>query len=259
MQVNGEAYFLINVWMNFLSLYLAGALCRRRIQGKKCLIAAALGGIYALLAWEFPLFRALPFLVCTSWLMALLAFGRHFSRPLPLLLGAGFLLSGVSSYLMEHSITGPWLLLSAGAFSLLIIHAFRRFHVSGQGKKRLMIFHRGKQISLPAFRDSGNLLSDPITALPVIVAPISLLTPLLPPGINPRDLSTLPPGFHLIPIQTAGGKRTLMAFHPENIQLLMGNSACFIDAMIAHSDFSENRALLPEAIFHQEGIQNACL
>ena len=32
MQINGEAYFFINVWMNYLSLYLAGALCRLRIK-----------------------------------------------------------------------------------------------------------------------------------------------------------------------------------------------------------------------------------
>ena len=259
MQINGEAYFFINVWMNYLSLYLAGALCRLRIKKGRCLASAVLGGCYALLFWEFSFFRLPPVFCCVSFLMAALTFRRHFLRPLPIVFAAAFLLSGFSRFLMENSVSCLWILFLAAAAALHLSRRFRQGNFRPQGNLKLWIFYRERQICLPAFRDSGNLLSDPLTALPVIVAPYALLAPLLPENIQPQDLSTMPAGFHLIPIQTAGGEKTLMAFHPDHLQLRQGASLHPLDAIIALSNFAEKRALLPEAIFHQEENQYASL
>lgn len=259
MQVSGEAYFFINVWMNFLSLCLAGTLCRLRLRPKKCLAAAVLGGGYALAAWFLPPWIQFPLLVAMALFMARIAFGRFFLPPLPFLFGAGFLLAGICQYGMEGGLSSPLLLLSAALFTLLICRLFRRGCIPGPPGLRLVIAQGGKRLSLPAFRDSGNLLSDPVTALPVIVAPLSLLQPLLPGEIRPGDLTTLPPSFRLLSIETAAGKKTLMAFHPDFLQLQMKNQRFRLDALIALSDFSEKRALLPEAIFYREEEKNASL
>ncbi len=259
MQVNGEAYFFINVWMNFLSLYLAGTLCRLRIRQGRCLVSALLGGLYALLAWEIPFLRQLPFLCLIAFFMVLLAFPRDFLRPFPMLFFSAFLLSGISGYLMENSVSCLWILFFSAVFSLWISRIFRRGMIRPRNGLRLLICHHGKSVSIPAFRDSGNLLSEPITGLPVIVAPHSRLAHILPQSIRPQDLSTLPVGWRLISIETAGGKKTLMAFHPDRLQLQGKNALHSLDALIALSDFAEKRALLPEAIFHQEEEKNASL
>ncbi len=252
MRVSGEAYFLINVWMDFLSLYLAGALMRLPVRGGRYLLAAVLGGAYALVAWEAPFLRSLPALMLSAAVMALIAFGRDCLRPLPVLLGAGFLLAGSAGYLMDWGVPCLWILLLALAFCLLLSRVFRKNALAGGGKYQLLIRHRGRQLALPALRDSGNLLCDPVSALPVIIAPQRLLAPLIPGGVQTRDLSTLPPGWRLIRIETAGGERTLMAFHPEVLQLQGRRGARRIDAMLALSDFAETRALLPEAFFDQK-------
>ena len=116
-----------------------------------------------------------------------------------------------------------------------------------------------QSVQVPALRDSGNLLRDGATGLPVIVAPEALLRPLLPAGVRSADLSTLPPGWHLTRARTAAGSACLMCFFPDNLTLSQGRRSHRVQAAVALSDFSSPRALLPEAIFSQEGKDHASL
>ena len=49
MRVNGEIFFLINGWMNYLSLLLAARLGRVRLR--RGLLSSVLGSGYTLAAW----------------------------------------------------------------------------------------------------------------------------------------------------------------------------------------------------------------
>ena len=76
MRVNGEIFFLINGWMNYLSLLLAARLGRVRLR--RGLLSSVLGSGYALAAWGWlPTLRGVPQLMLAALGMAALSFGRH--------------------------------------------------------------------------------------------------------------------------------------------------------------------------------------
>ena len=260
MRVYGEAYFLINGWMNFVSLLLAAGLARFRFPAARAALAAALGAAYAILAWRgAPWLRGGAALLIGAALMAGIAFGPRGARLFPLVLAAGLFFSGMMEALCRRGAAAWISLLLAGAASAALGQAGRRMGLGANGQFWLIIRYRGREEKVPAFRDSGNLLSDAMTGLPVVVAPEKQLRALFPESVSAADLSSLPPGGRFIRVRTASGSRTLPCFRPERLTLLQGKRKWEIHAMVALSDFSEKRALLPEALFHREEEYHASL
>ena len=214
MRVYGEAYFCLNMGMDFLCLLLAARLGRLRFRPGRALLAAGLGGGYALLALMGPPWLGGAWgLMLSALCMCLLAFGRRGLRGFPLLLRRG---------------------------------------PDGEGRFEVELRLGGRRAVLPALRDSGNLLADPVSGLPVIVIPAPLARSLLPPGTRPERLDTLPPGGRLIRMRTAGGVGTAMLFCPDEIILRQGGAARRVDAMAAAAPFRDCWALLPEALFSND-------
>ncbi len=253
MRVNGELYFWINGWMDFLCLILTACLARRRLRPARMTLAAALGALCAILAWMLPGWaRGLVSLVMVSLLMTLTAFGKDGFRLWPLTVAAGLFFSGAADFLLDRGIPPAVVMIISGGIALGVAVILRGTAVRGRGEFRLRLTVNGKSATLPAFRDSGNLLTDGLTGLPVIVASETLLKPLLPPGVHPGDLSTLPKGWRLTRVQTAAGSKCLMCFQPDRACLIQGKVLRPLRAAVAVSDASGGRALLPEAIFMQE-------
>lgn len=253
MRVYGEEYFLINGWMNFLSLLLAARLARIRFQAGRAVAASLAGAGYALLAWMgSPAWRGVPALMASALLLSGLAFGGRALRAWPLVITAGLLLSGCAGLLMKKGAATVAVMALCGIAAVAVCAALEHGLAREKGALRLRVTLRGKSTLLPALRDSGNLLRDGVSGLPVIVAPERALRPLLPPDVRTNDLSTLPPGWYLVRAKTAGGSRTLMCFHPEELALLSGGRQWRVEAAVALSDFPEARALLPDALFKQE-------
>lgn len=250
MEIRGEMYLCINGLMNFLSLFLAARLGRMRFRPGRAAFSACLLSAYALPALFVPWLTGIPALLTGAFLMALLAFGKQGIRLFPLVFSAGLLFSGLMEWLGRYGWgTGERLLLCA-AFSVVpgLIPSFIR----GGGDFSLTVKSRGKQITLPAFRDSGNLLRHPLSGLPVIVIAEKSMGELLPASFRANDLSTLPSGWQLIRVRTAAGERTLMCFHPDELILLRNGKKKRLSAAVAIADFSEKRALLPDGIFETE-------
>ena len=109
------------------------------------------------------------------------------------------LLNDLSGYLAQAG-TNPWIiLLVSGAVARLLRLLIKNARLNRSGPYRLNVCMSGKSVSIPAMRDSGNLLHDAVTGLPVIVADKACADRLLRRPINLHDLSALPPGFRLIP------------------------------------------------------------
>lgn len=251
MEIQGEAFFLINAWMNFLSLALAGALARRELpMGRAALSAGMLaGGAMGLLAagWQGPwavILGACLLSVCTFGLRA-----WHLSG---LTLAGGLLLSGFADYLLGLQASFGAVMAASGVLTAGIIFVLRFFSVSGRGRLSLHLSWNGRAGVFPAIRDSGNRLRDGVSGLPVIVVPYALIRKMLPEALNPRDLSTLPRGWRIVRMQTAGGARAAMCFKPEKIEIIRGKRRWGIAAEVAVSDFSGPWALLPEDLFQQK-------
>lgn len=257
MRVRGEAFFLLNGWMDYLCLYLAAAMGRTRFSRGRTALAALLGALYAAGALSAPDWvRGIGGLTGCCLAMAFIAFGRRFLRLAPLVFLSGWMLAGLTDFLLLRGWAALGIVALCGGGALGISLLLRRTGASGGGGCRVRIVWRGRAVCLPAIRDTGNLLTDRRTGLPVIVASARALRPLLPEGVRADDLSTLPPGFHLIRAATAAGGRTLMCFLPHRLTVVQGGKEQRVEAAVALSGFREGRALLPDAIFSGEGERN---
>lgn len=109
----------------------------------------------------------------------------------------------------------------------------------------LRVADRG--IILPAMLDSGNLLKDPITNLPVLVIPARAARTLFPHLEDPTRLTELPLGFRLLNVRTAAGSSLLPMFRPDECRIYLNGSACRADllAAIAGREYGGVQALVP--------------
>lgn len=253
MRVDGEAFFLINGWMNFLSLLMAARLARARFRAGRALLSALAGALYAMAAWGiFPWLRKMPVLGATALIMARIAFQGRAARLSPLLLAAEMTLSGLSDFLLTRGVPATETLLLCGAAALLFIRLMGGASAPGHRLKARLIY-RGRDVLLPAIRDSGNLLRDAVTGLPVIVAPTEGVRPLLPPGADTEKMLSLPRGFRLLRVRTAAGEKLMPCFHPDQVILCFGSKEWEADAVVALSPGGLSRALVPETMLQTEG------
>lgn len=255
MRVSGEAFLLMNGWMDFWCLYLAAAIRRTRFFPVRAAIAAGLGAGYAVWALGGPCWaRSCLGLAGSALLLSAAAFGPKGLRLTPFVALSGWTLSGAAAFLRDRGWAAAWILLLCGCAAAAVGRLLGRSGVpADRGGYILQITWRGRTLRLPALRDSGNLLTDAWSGLPVIVASARALAPLLPGGVRPDDLATLPAGFRLIRAATAAGGKTLMCFVPDRTIVIGDGKRWRVEAAVALSGFREGRALLPEAIFSGKG------
>lgn len=262
MRVQGEAYFFMNAWMDFLCLALTAVLGRRRLRPGRAALAAFLGAGYAVLSWAaLPLLGGVPALLFMGLILTCAGFGRRCLRLWPMLMASGWLLYGLADFAARQGAPPLLILFLSGAGVGLCALLCRRLPAKGQERLEVRIRLRGREARLPAFRDSGNLLCEPISGLPVIVAPLEKLRTLMPPGVQVNDLSTLPPGWRFVRARTAVGSRMMMCFHPDGMSVRGKNRVWPADGWVAPAELEEERALLPEAFFveQKEGRYHAGL
>lgn len=104
----------------------------------------------------------------------------------------------------------------------------------------------GRRLTLTALIDSGNLLRDPITQLPVIVISrraAARLTMLPPPG-------RIAPGMRLISVRTVAGSALMAVFRPGAVFLEEGGAWRAVNAMVGLSPdgYEGFQALVPAAL-----------
>ena len=87
--------------------------------------------------------------------------------------------------------------------------------------------------SLHLMCDTGNLLTEPFSGLPVIVARKSVLVGVLPEGF-PTGQSSV--NMRVIPSSALGGEGLLCAFRPQSVELRVGRRRNQVECYIAVSD-----------------------
>lgn len=108
------------------------------------------------------------------------------------------------------------------------------------------ITHAGFHLELTALVDSGNLLRDPITQLPVIVISQAAAARLMP-YVHPDMLA---PGMRLISVRTIAGSSLMPVFRPSQVRLLLPQGWQTVSAVIGLSPdgYSGFQALLPACL-----------
>lgn len=251
MRVWGEAYWFFNVWMNYLVLLLSACVTGRLFRPVRALLASSLGAVYAMLAWgaNQSFLRSGTALCLCALSMVYLAFGKGCFRMLPVALAVGLFFSGFAQTILQSKLPIVSIPLISGLIPLAAGMHVRQMNRSHGAEVYLRFTLQGKAVMLPAMRDSGNLLRDGLTGIPVIVVPAGRMKALLPDPVRADDLSTLPPGWRLISVRTVSGRGLLMCFRPDQTELIGTNQGHWVEAMIAVSPFPGEKALVPETLF----------
>ena len=178
--IHGETYLLCNMGLCACAYPLGGRLAGLPLpRPSRWMLAAALGGAGAICALFLP---------SPLWLLLLpagvvLCFG-HFGwqaclRCLVTTLCAALLCGGTLSVLLRSAPPGAaW---AATAALCLLLYWLAALSPSSMTAVRQVELTVGEHsVLLPAMVDTGNLLRDPITGLPVLVVPFRAVRVLLP-------------------------------------------------------------------------------
>lgn len=243
-----DVLFLINFSMDYLSLFAAARLLALPTKTKRMLAGAALGGIYGVLAtamaWQGILGALTAFLA--SCAMGWIAFGRcggrgGFFRAVFSVWGIGALLGGfmtVFSGLFQGSV--PY---SAGAdFPVAIAAAILFVRLlcrrGGRGYAEVSFSYGENGYTGRALIDSGNLLRDPISALPVVLIRASEARAFAGGEVDGKFAGIMPdgiglsPGVRAVPMRGADGTRILYGFLCREVHIRRGGKSVCRSAVI---------------------------
>jgi stage II sporulation protein GA (sporulation sigma-E factor processing peptidase) len=214
-----DSVFVLNALADYLLVYAAAQLAGTRLRRLRFLLAALLGGAYAVavflpgLGW----LSTPPVKVAAGVLMALAAYGgepRFLRLTLLLfLVSCGFagcvlalgLVAGqglpMENGVFYTNVDAKILLISAAAAYLVLTVVFRASARHGGSKGFLIpvtVAFCGCRTALTALCDTGNTLRDPATGRPVLVASAEKLRTLWPPELG----SLLTPSALCAPAET---------------------------------------------------------
>ncbi|MBQ7383811.1 MAG: sigma-E processing peptidase SpoIIGA [Clostridia bacterium] len=280
-----DLLFLINFSMDFLCFFLCAKLLGRKLSLGRAFLSSAIGGIYANAALFISVGKLLSLLIdlLVCAVMCAVAFykrGKVRSLPLYILVYfaismalGGFmtaifnLLNRAELPLEQGSSDGisVWMFALLAAVSALITLFGGRFFrkKAGQRNADIEITYRGKRVKLRGMSDSGNLLREPISGKPCIIADIGALEPIIPRRLtnaarkkDAHALGDIPredaKNIRIVPIKTAGGEGILFALRADTVTLDSGKGAECVDALVALSDISGsadgNEALIPSEL-----------
>ncbi len=283
MDVYADLLFLVNFSMDFLCLYLSVKLLHLPRVRWRMLLAAALGGVYSVVALVISvgswLSLALDLGVCIG-MCAVCAAGKgvHMGRLLLLsgtyfgisaLMGGGMtaiyhLLGRADLPLGEVQSDGisAWMFLALAAAAALVA-AFGGRLFSKQSAVRtctVRVRLEGVTWELEGLCDSGNLLCDPISGTPVIIADRQTWLSALPDTLRRlvesegRQLDALADGkrVRIVPMHTAQGSSMVVALLPDEILLAeQDGKTRAVHALIAPSGqplASDYRAVVPATL-----------
>lgn len=269
-EVYVDLYFLINAGMDLLCLLISAALLHRPLRRARALLAAALGGAYAvaslLLGFSGPLGFAADCLA--ALLLCALAFSP-FSAPLRRVPRLVLRLTAV--YVLICTLTGGVMTVLFGLLNRLKL-PFDAFEGEGvsvwifaavslaagllsakggrllsflQGRERVTLCAEllGKTVTLCALVDTGNLLRDPVSGKSVIAVEPDALADVLPPTLlracKSGDCAAWmsdPASAGLvrpIPAHTATGTGLLPAVTPQSLHVIKGKERLPCDHLLA--------------------------
>lgn len=250
MDVYADLLFLVNFSMDFLCMFLSVKLLHMPRIRWRMLLSAAFGGVYSVLALFLSvgswLSLALDVGVCIA-MCAICAAGKgvRIGRLLLLcgtyfgisaLMGGGMtaiyhLLGRANLPLGEVQSDGisAWMFLALATAAALLAAFGGRLFSRQSAVRTCTVCIRMDDVTweLEGLCDSGNLLCDPISGTPVIVADRQAWLSELPDALRRavesegRQLETLPEGkrVRIVPMHTAQGSSMAVALLPDEVLL----------------------------------------
>ncbi|MBQ8590621.1 MAG: sigma-E processing peptidase SpoIIGA [Firmicutes bacterium] len=237
MVVYGEILFLENAVTGGLILWLTGILCGRRIRKKKLCFGSILCGLYAftLFQGEIGIFCSFAQKLIFSMILTRICFGA--TR-----LILAWILFYIISFFMGGATLGMAALFSIPSMALngsIYMNELSFVHlISGCGSAiltvrlitvlirernhdintrwELDIIYKGRRIQTKGYYDTGNLLTDPLTGLPVCFVTEELIMALAGTEFSKREI---------VFSGADGEKRTIPVFQPDYIAIYHGKNS----------------------------------
>lgn len=282
-----DLFFLVNFSMDFLCFFLTAKILGIPFKLRRGLIGGAIGGLFSDLSLFLPvgpiLSLGLNGIVCA--LMCGAVFwerGRGRSLPLYILVfvAVSMALGGVMTALFnlfnhmplfegieqtEGDGISVWIFFALAVISGAVTLLGGRFFAgrSSQRYATVELCYGGKSVKLYAMTDSGNLLRDPMSGKPCIVADFRAMEKVLPREIvsaarkgAAQAMATVG-GAHgknlrLIPTHTAAGDSLLLGVRMERVTVHTEKESHSVDACVVLTELGEQaqgkEALLPSVL-----------
>ena len=267
--VYADLFFMINFSMDFLCLFLTSKILSRKFNLVRSLLASVFGGIYANISLLIPLGGIYSIALDASAgvvLTAIAFLSRQEWKRLPLLTlvytAVSMVLGGFMTALFNlfnrfdifeplRSSSGDgisvWLFAALAALSAIITLLGAKGFKKRMSVKEaeLELAYNGKRVRLFAMTDSGNLLCDPISGKPCIIADVRALSSILPIAIRraasaPSDTALLDlvdendkRRLVFVPTLTASGESVLLGIRLDSIRIIDKGRSYEADAVLA--------------------------
>ena len=264
--VYADIVFLMNFCMDFLSLFAAGKILGLKLSLPRLVLSSALGALYAVSTFLYdPNKVIIPQMVlniAVSVVMCFVAFNIgsiiSFTKIFVIFYAACFMLGGgiealyyISGLVKTEDINDLSLnippvqviVILAGVCAFIVIIAGSLFKRRSSVKEaEITIGFMGKEATVTAIVDSGNLLCEPISSLPVIIVKLSAVVNLLDLKMlnlfvydspsylanisdienpeNPENIDNIKMlKFRIVPLKSVGGENSILpAFFPDYIK-----------------------------------------
>lgn len=271
-EVYVDLYFLINTCMNLLALMISATLLHRKVNRGRAWLAAAMGGLWAVVALFFGVegIWGLLFDGAVIFLMSATAFASKKTTLGGLLkctvvgVLTSMILGGVMTalYALFNRIKLPLGTVEENGSSVLVFLLIAALaglatveggRFLGLSKKSEYITVSadlfGKTVTLRALVDTGNRLREPISGRSVIVANRVRILEVLPTPLSQALQSPFAEKWladeryathiRLVPTNTATGKQMLPAILPDRLTLTDGRETYPADYLIAPAPMEE--------------------
>lgn len=255
-----DVFAFLNFAMDFLCLCICAKVAGRRLIGWRAVLGALCGAVYALAAvllGSLPMWGQLPLHLVAASLICLIAFSfrewKQFAKAVFVFLlteaGMGGLITA-AYYIGQRRVTAAGVIACAVcAGGLLLLYGlYCRKKVYARNMKIEIQFGENR-VQADLLVDSGNLVTEPFSALPVVI----LSSAVLPAPLNTPDIENSPIPLRAIPIRTSTGLGLIYGFIPDRITLCPPfEKQRRVDAVIGidtdHTDFAGCDGLLPGAL-----------
>lgn len=276
----------LNFFINYFLLLSVGRIMRTRISRTRICLAAAFGAVCALTLFLPPInvFLSCLLKLAMSSVMVLIAFRRQslrrFGRYLLVTCTVTFGFGGAMLALwltaaprgMYYRNGTVYFSMSPGFIVAVTVVCYTLITVAGQICRRLefrsgecsaRIRLQGNIRLLRLICDTGNLLTEPFSGLPVIVAKRNSLGSVIPQGFPSEgcceggfSTDTSVSNLRVIPYSAVGGEGLLCAFRPESVELSFGGKKrrhveCYV-AVSDRMDDSEYDGIINPAVFEKQ-------
>ena len=266
--VYADVLIVLNIYVNFFLLRITARLTRSALRTSRCICASVFGSLFSLLILAPPL--GVPVMVVIRILSAAAvtraAFGRTGGRRLAVstaaFLTANVLLAGAvqaaESWLRpDYLCTGngffyvdfSLLLLLAVTAVLygLVCTAGRIFGRTARGEWEVVIRCGGSVVRIEGLADTGNLMKDFFTGLPVVICGKEVYTELTGREL-PQD--SIPVGMRLLPCSTVSESGLIPIMRPDELIIISSETGerKHAGALIGYGNCGRRAVFHPELI-----------